>query len=97
MRRFTRLVSILTVSVLMCGCLVGCAGFRLDIRPNKSTLESIPGGKNKIVVDHPDGSGILVEVDLIGSVADTGRALLAMFGNPFDWFTGTPKPTSSTP
>lgn len=97
MRCFIRWAVTTTVCVALFGCLVGCAGFRLHIKTNQTTLESIPGGKNKIVIDHPEGSAVLVEVDLIGSFADTAGALLAVFGNPLEWFLGNSNTADGTP
>lgn len=94
MRRFTKMVSVQMVCVMLCFGLVGCAGFKLHITPTKTELESIPGGKNKLVVEHPDGSSILVEVNLIGSIADTVGALVTVVENPVLWIVGLFLPPS---
>lgn len=75
------------------GCLSGCAGVKIDITPTQTKIESVPEGGGSFVIDHPAGSGLHLEIDLIDGVANTAGALVTAFGNPLDWILGG---TSST-
>ena len=91
----TSFVTMAVALILFSGCFGGCAGFHLQITPNKTTLKSIPGGKNRIEVDHPQGSKILVEVDLIGSIADTITELYEAFEKPITSIIGFISPSAT--
>lgn len=89
MRKKTLLILMAVFGMPFGGCLFGCAGVKIDITPSKTSIESVPEGGGSLVINHPEGSGLHIEVDLISGVANTAGALLTAFGNPLEWFIGS--------